>query len=83
MLYLGVRVLAVSFALGLWAIVFWHWRVDPMQTVVLCIDIIIVCWLQMLSFMSVVEIVEVIEKLPQLEDCIDVMKEEIAQRLHR
>ena len=54
-----------------------------MKTVVLYIDIIIVCWLQMLSFMSVVEIVEVIEKLPQLEDCIDVMKEEIAQRLHR
>ena len=29
------------------------------------------------------EIVDVIEMLPQLEDCVDVMKEEIAQRLHR
>jgi len=38
---------------------------------------------KMLNFLSVEEIVDVIEKLPEMEECIDVMKEEIAQRLHR
>lgn len=38
---------------------------------------------QVLQFMTVEQIAEVIGKLPQLEDCIDTMKEEIAASLYR